>query len=361
MANFALQIFAVRIFLKLDLIVVFAFFALIACTEEKEESMERSGAQAGTTEFIQEQLDLIQKKIEGNPNSARSYNQRAKLYLELKDFDNALKDGNYALSLDSTNEEFFFTIAQALKGQNRIAEAFEAAKKAEKMMLKTAEFYTFLGKLYFIIQDYGSAFHYLNLAEDRSPFNTGTFFYKGLMYLELGDTIKAIKYLELSIEQVPEDTDVFNVMASVYNAMGQPDMALEYLKTGISYNPRDPFLHYNFGVTYLDMGDIDTARYFFAMSTSVDSTFYLGHYNLGIVNYEFGNYNLAVENLSRAAELKPGIGNSYFFLGLALEQTGRLQDALDALEKGVEQYPNRDEIAEARDRVKNQIEFGNPL
>ncbi len=338
---------------------VFAIFS-ISCGEKQKNDSE-STAPLGSPENIEERISALTEEIETSPDDPRNYDRRAKLYLNQKDFSNAYQDINYAIQLDSTNEEFFFTRAQALKGLNRIAESFEDAKRAEDMHLKTAEFYTFLGKLYFIIQDYGAAFHYLNLAEDRSPFNAGTFFYKGLMYLELGDTIKALKFLDLAIEQVPDDTDVFNVMASVYNSMGQHDMALEYLNTGLSYDAGNPFLHYNMGVTYLELDNVDTARYFFAMSTSVDSGFYLGHYNLGVVNFDLGNYGLCIENLTRALEIKEDVGNAYYYLGLSLEQQERLEDALAALEKGVAQYPERAEIAEARDRVKNKIEFGNPL
>ena len=102
------------------------------------------------------------------------------------------------------------------------------------------------------------------------------------------------------------------------------------------------------------------ARYFFSMSTQIDSMFYLGHYNLGVVNFELGNFNLAIDNLKTAVELKPGVGNAYYYLGLSLEATGDLQSALASLEKGVEQYPSRQNIKEARDRVQNKINFGNP-
>lgn len=339
----------------------FVFVLFFSCnSEEKEEKSNKvidTDISINSPEYKRLQIDVISDKIKEAPEIARNYDNRAKLYLELENYDSALADASKAIQLDSTNEYYYFTQAKAYKGLERIGEAFLASKNAENRFIKSPDFYSFLGNLHFITQDYGAAIHYLNLAEDLSPFHTETFFMKGLIYLELGDTIKGIKFLELAIEQVPDDTDIFNVMASVYNAMGQPEMAIEYLKTGLRMSTKDPFLHYNLGVTMLEMDKPDSAKYYFSMSTRVDSTFYLGHYNMGILSFAEDNCEETVEYLSKAAKYKENVERVQLYLGYCFEKLGFNLEALEAFKKALKKEPENQSLKEAKDRVQQKIDF----
>ncbi len=339
----------------------FSFIFLLACNEEKKEDESNklidTDISINSPEYKRLQIKVVSEEISQSPGIARNYENRAELYLELEDYEAALADASKAIQLDSTNEQYYFTQSKAYKGLERIGEAFLAAKNAEDRFIKSPDFYSYLGKLHFITQDYGAAIHYLNLAEDLSPFHTETFFMKGLIYLELGDTIKGIKFLELAIEQVPDDTDIFNVMASVYNSMGQPEMAIEYLKTGLRMSTKDPFLHYNMGVTMLDMNLPDSAKYYFAMSTRVDSTFYLGHYNLGVLSFSEDNCEETIKNLSKAAKYKEDLERVQAYLGYCFEKLGFNLEALEALKKALEKEPENPRLKEARDRVQQKIDF----
>ncbi|QNL20717.1 tetratricopeptide repeat protein [Hyphobacterium sp. CCMP332] len=333
---------------------------LFACSGEKKKERKKlidTDISINSPEYKRMQISIVSEQIEETPNIARNYDNRAKLYLELENYDSALADASRAIQLDSTNEYYYFTQSKAYKGLQRIGEAFLAAKNAENRFIKSPDFYSYLGKLYFISQDYGASIHYLDLAEDLAPFHTETFFIKGLIYLELGDTIKGIKFLELAIEQVPDDTDIFNVMASVYNAMRQPEMAIEYLKTGLRMSTKDPFLHYNMGVTMLDMGMPDSAKFYFAMSTRVDSTFYLGHYNMGVLSFAEENCEETIEFMTRATKFKEDVERAHAYLGYCLEKLGYHLEALDAFKKALEKEPENQSLKAAKDRVQQKIDF----
>jgi tetratricopeptide (TPR) repeat protein len=328
-------------------------------SEKKKESIKMVDSELSieSPEYKVLQIEALGDKISKNPKLARNYDSRANLYLDIGNFDSALTDASRAIRLDSTNENFYFTQSRAYKGLNRIGEAFLAAKNAEDRFIKSPDFFSYLGKMYFATQDYGAAIHYLNIAEDLAPFHTETFFTKGLIYLELGDTIKGIKFLELAIEQVPDDSDIYNVMSSVYNAMGQHDMAIEYLKTGLRMTTKDPFLHYNLGVTMNEMGNPDSAMYYFAMATRVDSTFYLGHYNMGILRFNQDNCETAIESFKKASYYKENVERVQAYMGYCLEKLGYNLEALNAFKKAIEKEPENQGLKEARDRVQQKIDF----
>lgn len=340
---------------------VFVFTFFIACNEEKKEENATKQFDANlpieSPEYKKLQIEALNEKLKENPNNARDLNSKSKLFLDLEMYDSALSSIDKAIQLDSSNENYYFVQSRAFKGQNRVGEAFIAAKNAENRFIKDPDFFSYLGKLYFITKDYGAAFHYLEIAEDLSPFHTETFFLKGLMYLELGDTIKGIKFLELAIEQVPDDSDIFNVMASVYNNMGQPEMAIEYLKTGLRMNDQDPFIHYNFGVTMNNLGDPDSAMYYFAMSTRLDSTFYLGHYNMGILEFNKEDCEDALNYFSKTVREKDDFERVQAYMGYCFEKSGMNNEALKAYEKAIEKEPDNNDLKVARDRVKSKLDF----
>jgi TolB-like protein len=58
--------------------------------------------------------------------------------------------------------------------------------------------------------------------------------------------------------------------------------------------------------------------------------------SLGVLEYYKGDYGLTVELCEAVLELHPRFGIAYFFLGLGLEQQGRLDEAIGALQKSVE-------------------------
>jgi tetratricopeptide (TPR) repeat protein len=58
--------------------------------------------------------------------------------------------------------------------------------------------------------------------------------------------------------------------------------------------------------------------------------------SLGVLEYYKGDYALTVELCQDVLALHPRFGIAYFFMGLALEQLGRTEEAIAALQKSVE-------------------------
>ena len=67
------------------------------------------------------ELKALNEKLLKNPNDAALYNQRAKIYMVFKQFDEAIGDGLRAMNLDSTKAEYYVTLADVyFTSNNRV-------------------------------------------------------------------------------------------------------------------------------------------------------------------------------------------------------------------------------------------------
>jgi tetratricopeptide (TPR) repeat protein len=119
----------------------------------------------------------------------------------------------------------------------------------------------------------------------------------------------------------------------------------------------------NFGAAYYLRSQIEAAdgRYPQAIEDASNATQLapqdpVGWYNLGSILYVAGSYNLAVEALARAASLQNNYANAIFILGLSLDQVGRHEEALAAMQAVQKLNPNDETVQ----KIIANLEKGKP-
>ena len=84
---------------------------LISCQDNstKIESTDLQRADSLSIKLNSPELKSVNELLMKEPNSAELYDQRAKIYLKLAQFDEAVYDSQRAIKLDSTKENFYLT------------------------------------------------------------------------------------------------------------------------------------------------------------------------------------------------------------------------------------------------------------
>ena len=104
----------------------------------------------------------------------------------------------------------------------------------------------------------------------------------------------------------------------------------------------------DYGIGLLLQGDLKGAEAAFEKVTTMEPGYADGWVNVARARLQEGNTAGAAEMLARALAINPSMAKAHFFLGLALKQDGRYDEALSHLRQAVEQFP--------RDRVvRNQV------
>lgn len=126
----------------------------------------------------------------------------------------------------------------------------------------------------------------------------------------------------------------------------------------LEFKPEDLLIRNKLGMVYYRMGKMsEAAREFFRILKAEPENFDALD-GMGLVKAAQGDYEEAVRLHREAAALNPGDMMIHYHLGVALEKTGRLQEAAEAyaesLEQFNEQYPSGTENKDALE-FKQQV------
>jgi tetratricopeptide (TPR) repeat protein len=143
----------------------------------------------------------------------------------------------------------------------------------------------------------------------------------------------AIPHFRAAAAIDPSDP-VSNMNIGTYeHSHGNVAEAIEYYKKTVSL-ARSPRLkaqaYNNLGYAYKDLGDYAQAQQNLQSAVSVDPEFVGAWISLGLVAQKSGELGLATEAYSRALKIEPS-DFGYVLLARALEQSGRQQEAQEAM------------------------------
>ena len=118
-----------------------------ACQEGVEEQSQ------GVEVTAYPEINEVSQAIVANPNDASLYAQRAAMYYEVDGYDNAIVDLKKAISLDSTQVDYYHLLADSYLDYFRSRLALETMEKAAEQfpdnmltLLKLSEFQMILTK-----------------------------------------------------------------------------------------------------------------------------------------------------------------------------------------------------------------------
>ncbi|MCP4075816.1 MAG: hypothetical protein GY744_06510, partial [Gammaproteobacteria bacterium] len=134
----------IKAYLFLSVIIACCIIIISSCdgikTDEKHDSAET------TIDSIGYPLAFISQKISLDSLNAGLYNERAKLYIQRKQINNAFTDVNRALELNQAEAEYYITLSDIYMLMGKMQKSLNSLKKANELspdepgpLLKIAE------------------------------------------------------------------------------------------------------------------------------------------------------------------------------------------------------------------------------
>ena len=142
----------------------------------------------------------------------------------------------------------------------------------------------------------------------------------------------AQRELEPLLKSAPDSFEVNELMGLVYAAQGRPPEANRFLARAVQLNPKVAEARTALATNLLALHRADQAELQFKKVVELEPKSYDANHNLGEFYIQSGNIVGAIPFLKRAQEIDPSAYNNGYDLALALEQTGKLDDARGQLQ-----------------------------
>jgi len=319
-----------------------------ACNNTSKDKKEIPAQQLDAT---QSSIKILSEKIKLNPKDGELYNQRASIYLQLKNIDSAFRDINRALMIDSVKADYLSTLSDVYMASGRVQNALAALEKALKFepdnivaLLKKAELH-----LYF--EQYGKTMDLTEKVLKLDINNSKAYFIRGMTFKLKGDTADAIKNIQKTVELDQENYNAFMQLGILYAAK-RNKMAVEYYNNALKLNPKSIEAFYALGMFYQDNGFLNEALSSYTNLLLIDSTYKFAHYNMGYIHLVYLKmYKEAIKYFNKAIKFAPDYYEAYYNRGYCFELLGDILNARKDYKKALEIKNNYEMAIEGLNRL----------
>jgi type IV pilus biogenesis/stability protein PilW len=164
----------------------------------------------------------------------------------------------------------------------------------------------------------------------------------GVSYLNKNKLKEAYIKFHEAIQLNPRDKYSLKELGYISTRFQEYDKAISYYKSAISIDPDYSEAMNNLGVTFLELQEWDKAAKYFKMA--LKNPLYItpdkAHLNLGYALFKKGDYREAEKTLKEFLIKYPESFRSAYILGRVYIKLGRIEDAIDVLNKTVGLAPD---------------------
>lgn len=290
---------------------------LFACTEASKKTKTQALSP----------FDSLSQRIAVELNNHNLLAQRAKLYIDKKDFQSARIDISKAILIDSTVADYYVVLADVSMGLGKPSAAKSALEKCISVNPEHVEGLNKLAEFNLYFKDYKKTIEMADRALKVNVHNPRSYFIKGYAFMESGDTMRAISSMQTAVEQDP-DYYIAYVELGLLFAARKDKLAVNYFKLADKLKPNSSEVYYGLAKFHQDMGDIERAEETYRQLLKFDVNNAEAHYNMGYMAFKNRkDYRLAIEHFTKALETNRKMARAAYMRGLCYEALNEPQNA----------------------------------
>ncbi len=338
--------------LRISILTVFAAILVSGCTNP---SAKDNNANVVSDSIIAKlnspELKRVNDLLKASPSNADLYLQRGKVYLQLKDFEAAISDGQRAMKLDSLKDAPYLFLTDAYFYSNKTRQAKEILERCVKNVPTSTDGLLKLAELYFYVRKYQESINCINVALKIDETIAKGYFLKGMCYKESGDTSRAISSFQTACEQDNSYYDAL-VEAGRLFALKKNPLSVEYFNNALKINPKSTEVVYLVAKFYQDAGKTKQAVDAYTKLLKMDKQNENALYNLGAIEYTTSkNPEKAKTYFTDAINTNPQYAEAYFARGVCFEDLKDFENAIADYKLAVQYRPNYEPAIENLNRL----------
>jgi len=341
--------------LKISVLTVLTVLLVSGCNNSSEKEISANVAGDSTIAKLNSpDLKRVNDLLKASPSNADLYLQRGKVYLQLKDFEAAIADGQRAMKIDSLKDAPYLFLTDAYFYSNKTRQAKEILERCVKNIPTSTEGFLKLAELYFYVKKYQESINCINSALKIDETIAKGYFLKGMCYKESGDTSRAISSFLTATEQDNQYYDAF-VEAGRLFALKKNPLSIEYFNNALKINPKSTEVVYMVAKFYQDAGKTKQAVDAYNKLLEMDKQNKNALYNLGAIEYaKSKNPEKAKTYFTDAINVDPQYAEAYFARGVCFEDLKDFENAIADYKLAVQYRPNYEPAINNLNRLLEQ-------
>ncbi|MCB0547762.1 MAG: tetratricopeptide repeat protein [Phaeodactylibacter sp.] len=324
-------------------------FVTLACGGNSQDG------QAGETAAIMTTgnpaIDGLSAEISENPNDAGLYAERGRLFYENDGFDEAIRDLNKALTLDSTNVDYMHLLADVYLDYFQSRRALKTMERAAELYPERIPTLLKLSEFQLILKQYEGSMKTIDRILKIDPQSADAYFMFGMNFKERGDTVRAINSFQKAVEFNSDLVDGWIQLGQLYAAIGDP-LAMRYFDNAIRVAPENIYALHSRADYLSDVGNLAEAVEMYRRISRIDPQYEEAYFNSGLIYMDLDSIEQARRQFDIAIKTSPTHIRAYYYRGLAQEMLGNTAAAKADYEQALRMAPNYEKAQEALDRIK---------
>ncbi len=305
-----------------------AYVKLVTLLEEAEDS--------------QRAIELIETFLNDVNPAHREFRLRlVSLYVAQKEMDQAIGHLDYLLKQNPGDLHAQVRKAQIYGEQGNFAAAIEELNAVLRDRPNELRVRDFLGLLYEEMKDYERAIQSYQANMQIDPTFFDSILHLGFVSYRLKRNEEALSYLDQAVKLNPKRPEPYLLLGLTYFQMKDYQQAKARLEDGIHQNPSNAELHFNLGTAYDKLDRFDEVVKEMEQALELDPE----HADaLNYLGYSYADRSINVEEAvsltQQAVKLKPHNGYYVDSLAWALYKVGRVEEALEMMQRAVALVPD---------------------
>ncbi len=260
------------------------------------------------------------------------YLNRGNAYVNLKQYDLAIKDLNTALSIDPTLEEVYNDrgMIYHLLGQNTMA--WQDINTALKLNPRFSSAYNSRGGLYKFQGRYDAALADYDQAVVLDPYFADAYNNRGVIYMIKGLDGPALADFNAALHWMPDFPDAYANRGLMFRLRKQYALALNDYQKALAIRPSEN-VYVNLGSIYNALGRYDAAVAYCSQALVLDPHSVEAYQERAMAYVGLSQHDLALSDLTQVIRLKPDDARAYFIRSVCYQHEKQYRQAYEDLLK----------------------------
>ncbi len=311
---------------------------------------------AAQMEGMDPELAELTRLLDENPKNDSLLYARARVYYNLEAYDEALKDLNAAISVDSMKPRYYHLLADVFMDYarpNDSRRAIEVLKLATKRFPGRIPTLLKLSEFQLIVKKHGDALVTLDEILKQDPQNAEVFYMAGRVALDQGDTLAAIGSLKKSVGLDAGNEDAWLFLGRIYSNQNNPE-AVQYFDNALRVDSSSLEAREFKGAFYKRRGEFDKAFEIYRDIILRNPDYAYAYFDMGMMYLEQDSLAKAYTHFDIAIKTDPIFVKAYYYRGVAAEAQGNLTAALGDYKQAYGMMPQYGEAKAAKERLEKQ-------